>query len=103
MIGQRWSYEEERERTVKLNINPFDSSNPMSFKDAAVVAAVAALAVWILTFLSEASLGEIRVDPEAFIFDAVKTYLVAWAGNFITLAGLSELVKRAEKEGSERG
>ena len=83
---------------MKLNINPFSSSNPMSFRGAAVVAAVAALAVWILTFLSEASLGEIRVDPEAFIFDAIRTYLVAWAGNFITLAGLSHLVEQPEEE-----
>ena len=88
---------------MKLNMNPFNRSNPMSFQDAATVAAVAALAVWILTFVAEASLGEFRADPEAFIFDAVKTYLVAWAGNFITLAGLSELVKRAEKEGPESG
>ena len=83
---------------VKLNINPFDQNNPMSFRDAAVVAAVAALAVWILTFVAEASLGEFRADPEAFIFDAIRTYLVAWAGNFITLAGLSHLVEQPEEE-----
>ena len=88
---------------MKLNINPFDAGNPMSFKDAAAVAAVAALAVWILTFLADASYGVVAADPEAFLFEAVKTYLVAWAGNFITLAGLQQLVARAEKESTQPG
>ena len=83
---------------MKLNINPFESSNPMSFKDAAAVATVAAFATWILTFLAAASLGEIRADPEAFVFEALRTYAVAWAANFITLAGLTQLVKRSEEK-----
>ena len=88
---------------MKLNLNPFETSNPMGLKDAAAVATVAAFATWILTFLAAASLGEIRADPEAFIFEAVKDYLVAWAGTFIALTGLTELVKRSEKEGSPGG
>jgi len=83
---------------VKLNLNPFETSNPMSFKDAAVVATVAAFTTWILTFMVAASLGEIRADPADFVFEAVKAYLVAWAGAFITLTGLTEIVKRREGE-----
>ena len=88
---------------MKLNINPFDAGNPMSAKDAAVIAAVAALAVWILTFLANASYGVVEADPEAFLFEAAKTYLVAWAGNFIALTGLEQLVKKAREESAEPG
>ena len=83
---------------MKLNLNPFDDSNPMGVKDAFAVATVAAFATWILTFFAAASLGEIRADPADFVFEALKTYAVAWAGNFITLAGLTELVKRSEEK-----
>ena len=88
---------------MKLNINPFDAGNPMSFKDAAAVAAVAALAVWILTFLVNATMGQIRADPEEFVFEAVKAYAIAWAGNFIALAGLSQLVEKAREESAQPG
>ena len=88
---------------MKLNINPFDAGNPMSAKDAAVVAAIAAFVVWILTFLAEASYGVIAADPEAFLFEAVKTYAVAWAGNFIALTGLEAIVKKAAAESAEPG
>jgi len=82
---------------MKLNINPFNKSNPMTFKDAAAVATLTAIAVWILNFLANATIGEIRVDPAAFAFDCIKTYLTTWAGNFITLAGLEQLMKRREE------
>jgi len=88
---------------VKVKINPFDSGNPMSVKDAAEVALVGALAIWILTFLVDASIGQLRADPEEFLFEAVKAYVIAWAGNFISLAGLSELVKKATAESVEPG
>jgi hypothetical protein len=78
---------------VKLKINPFNSSNPMSFRDAAIVSTISSLAVWILNFFANVSLGQVRADPAAFAFDCVKTYLAAWAGNFITLSGLAQLTK----------
>jgi len=81
---------------VKLSINPFNRGNPMTLKDAAYVSTLVALATWILTFLANASAGQIRADPWAFCFDAVKTYLVSWAGTFITLSGLEQYVKRKE-------
>jgi len=83
---------------VKLTINPFNSVNPMSLKDAAVVATVVAFVTWILTFIANASLGQLRADPVEFIFEAIKTYLVAWAGTFISLAGLEQLVKKVSSE-----
>ena len=88
---------------MKLKINPFDAGNPMSWRDAATVSAVGALAIWILTFLVDATAGQIRADPLEFLFEAVKAYAIAWAGNFITLAGLQQLVARAEKESVEPG
>ena len=85
---------------MKLNINPFNSENPMSLGDAAKVAGVTALVVWILTFLAAATLGQIRQDPLEFCFDAIKSYLIAFAGNFAGLAGLKYYVNR-QKEGGE--
>jgi len=69
----------------------------MTFKDAAVVSTVVAFVTWILTFLASASMGQVRADPVAFVFDAVKTYAVTWAGTFISLAGLEQYVKRQEE------
>uniref|UniRef100_A0A6H1ZXR6 Uncharacterized protein n=1 Tax=viral metagenome TaxID=1070528 RepID=A0A6H1ZXR6_9ZZZZ len=81
---------------MKLNINPFSHSNPMTLKDAAVVSTIAAGTIWILNFLASATYAQIVADPPTWLFEAVKTYAVAWAGNFITLAGLEELIKRRE-------
>jgi len=84
-------------------MNPFEGSNPMSWRDAATIAAMAACATWILSFLVNSSIGQIRADPVEFIFEAVKAYAIAWAGNFITLAGLTALVKKATGESGESG
>jgi len=81
-----------------LNINPFNLGNPMTFRDAAIVASVVAFVTWILTFLANASMGQLRADPLAFCFEAIKTYAISWAGSFISLAGLEQYVKRQEKK-----
>ena len=84
-----------------LSINPFNTNNPMTLKDAAIVATITAFATWILCFLAESSYGVIRADPLEFVFNAVKTYAVTWAGSFITLAGLEQYVKGKEEKPSE--
>jgi hypothetical protein len=83
---------------MRLRINPFNQGNPMGFKDAAIVATVAAFTIWILNFLANATIGQIRADIVAFCFEAIKSYLVSWAGTFITLAGLEQIIKRREKK-----
>lgn len=83
---------------MTLKINPFNRSNPMTFKDAAIVSTVVAFVIWILNFLASATIGQVRADPAAFLFDALKTYLVSWAGTFIGLAGLDQYIKRQEKK-----
>lgn len=83
---------------MKLRINPFNSSNPMGIKDAVIVSTIAAFAIWILNFLANVTIGQVRADPTAICFDAVKTYLVSWAGIFLTLSGLEQYVKRQEKK-----
>jgi hypothetical protein len=83
---------------LKVNFNPFSKENPMSLKDAAIVATIAAVVIWILNYFSQLTMDTIRTDPSAFVLDAVKTYLVAWAGNFMTLAGLEQLVHRGDTE-----
>lgn len=84
---------------MKLKINPFDRGNPMSWRDAATVAAIGALGIWILTFIVNATIGQIRADPAEFVFEAVKAYALAWAGNFFTLTGLDQLYKKVESKG----
>jgi len=74
----------------------------MGYKDAAVVSTVVAFVTWILTFLASAYIGQIRADPAEFVFEAVKTYAVTWAGTFISLAGLEQYVKQQEKSDRER-
>jgi len=83
---------------MDLRINPFDTENPMDIKDAAVIATITAFVTWILSFLASATVGQIRADVVGFCFEALKVYAVAWAGNFITLAGLEQLVKRGGEE-----
>jgi hypothetical protein len=79
---------------MKLHINPFDTNNPISLRDAAVIATIVAVCAWILTFLANATIGELRADLIAWIFDAVKAFLIAWASTFLTLAGLDQYVKQ---------
>jgi hypothetical protein len=81
---------------MKLNINPFNTGNPMTFKDAAVVATIVAFVTWVLSFFANAQWITITADPAAWSFDAIKSYLVYWAGSFVTLAGLEQLVKKKE-------
>jgi len=80
---------------VELNINPFNRGNPMTLKDAVVVSTIAAFAVWILSFFANASYLVLAADPGAWVFDAVKSYAVSWAGIFISLSGLEQLVKKS--------
>jgi len=83
---------------MRLKINPFNRGNPMTIKDAAVVAGVSAFAVWVLQFFANASYLILITDPGAWVFDALKSYAVTWAGIFVSLAGLEQLVKRGAKE-----
>jgi len=87
---------------MKLNINPFSEGNPMTLRDAAVVSTIVAFVTWILTFLANASVGQLRADPTEFVFDALKEYAIAWAGSFISLAGLEQVVKRTRPGGESR-
>lgn len=82
---------------LKLNINPFNEGNPMTLKDAAVVATVVAFIIWVLGFFANAQYLIIVEAPKQWIFNAFKDYLVNWAGTFVTLAGLEQLVKREKK------
>lgn len=79
-----------------MRINPFNTGNPMTMKDAAIVATIVAFVIWILQFFANAQYAVIVEDPGAWCFEALKNYAVSWAGTFVTLAGLEELLKRKE-------
>ena len=82
---------------MKININPFNTGNPMTLKDAAIVSTLIALVLWILQFFANAQYVAVVADPGAWIFEALKNYLVNWAGTFITLAGLEQYIKRTSE------
>lgn len=86
---------------MKISINPFNTGNPMTFKDAAVVATIVAFIIWILQFFANAQYALIVADPGAWCFEALKNYLVNWAGTFAALAGLEQLIKRGEAHEDE--
>jgi len=86
---------------MKLNINPFNQGNPMTFKDAAVVSTLSSVAITILNVVANATFQTVTGSPGEFTFNCVKTFLVSWAGNFITLAGLEKLVGGKE-EGEQK-
>jgi hypothetical protein len=83
---------------VKLNINPFNRGNPMTFKDAAVVSTLAGVVITILNQVANATFQTVSASPVEFAFNCVKTFLVSWAGNFITLSGLEQLIKYTQEK-----
>jgi len=66
----------------------------MSLKDAAIISSIVAFVVWILQFFANAQYIVIVNDPGAWCFEAVKNYAVNWAGTFLSLSGLEQLLKR---------
>lgn len=84
---------------MKLKINPFNTGNPMTLKDAAIVSVIGATAIYFLTFFINVTAGQISADPAAFLVDSVKTWMASFWGNFIALAGLEQYVKRQGKNG----
>jgi len=86
---------------MKLSINPFNAGNPMTLKDAAIVSAIGATAIYFLTFFINITAGQIVSDPATFCVDSLKTWMASFWGNFGTLAGLNWLIRRAETEPSE--
>lgn len=81
-----------------LQINPFNMGNPMTFKDAAIVSTIAAFVIMVLTQIANASFAQVSASPLEFGFNCIKTFMVSWAGNFITLSGLDQLIKYGQKK-----
>jgi len=70
----------------------------MTLKDAAIVAVVIAFCVWVLNFFAVQEWIIVVADPAAWCFIAIRTYIVAWAGTFVGLAGLHQLIERGASE-----
>ena len=83
---------------MKVNINPFDGSNPMRFRDAAAVALVVAAVTAALGFFDPWTYDMIAAEPGRFCFELFKDVIKTAAATFISLAGLTELMKRRETE-----
>lgn len=73
----------------------------MTLKDAFIVSLIASFTVWILQFFAQAQWNTIVSDIAQWIFTAIQNYLVTFAGIFIALSGLDQIVKMSkEKEKS---
>ena len=83
---------------MKWNINPFDRANPISLKEAVLISALAATATYFLTFFINAQYAVVIADPGLFIFESIKTWMAAFWGTVITLAGLEQYIKRKEEQ-----
>lgn len=81
-----------------MNINPFNTKNPMTLKDAAIVSVIGATAIYFLTFFINITAGQICADPATFIVDSVKTWMASFWGNFIALIGLEQYIKSKKVE-----
>lgn len=69
----------------------------MTLKDAAIVSAVAATGTYVVIFLADVTLGQIRADVMEFLFESAKAWLCSFFGNFLTLSGLAALLGRKEE------
>ena len=81
-----------------MKLNPFESSNPMSWQDAAKVSLVLAAAVYCTAFLLHYDLVAILGDVPCFVFESMKFLFSTFFTNFIALAGLSQYEQRKTKD-----
>lgn len=91
-IYATWIFQVSGE-TLKLNINPFSSGNPMTLKDAVILSVLTATATYFLTFFVNVAYGQVIADPGLFVFDSVKIWMQAFWGNFIILFGIETYMK----------
>lgn len=81
---------------MRININPFNRGNPMTLRDAAIVSSLGAIATMLLTVFANATYAIVIASPGEFVFNLVKSFLTAWAGMFVVLAGLEKYVQNHE-------
>ena len=81
-------------------LNPYEGSNPMTWDDAAKIAAVLALANFFIYFLIGYSWPAIQGNYGTFLFDAFKFLGAAFFANFLALTGLTAYQKRIEEKKS---
>jgi hypothetical protein len=70
----------------------------MTFKDAAIVSSIAGVTITILNQVANTTFQTVSASPVEFAFNCVKTFLASWAGNFITLSGLEQLIKYTKEK-----
>ena len=86
-----------------MKINPFKNSNPMTFEEAAKLAAILAAAQFFTIFLAPYSLTGIREAMGDFCFNCVKFYGITFFTNFISLTGLTAYISKGEEKKSVNG
>lgn len=73
-----------------MKINPFEHSNPMSWKDAVKVSVVLTLAIYFTTFLTLWGFHTIQSDVSKFCYDSFVFLGGGILTQFIVLAGLAK-------------
>ena len=86
-----------------MNPNPLSTnSEPMHFKDAAIVASVITLALLASVFYPAHSYDVFRADPWRFFWDFGIFIFGAWITEFGSLTGIMAYVKYAKSGDEER-
>lgn len=81
-----------------MRINPFANSNPMTWQDAAKVSAILTATAYFITFLVPYSFETVKAEFFQFLFDSFKCAGGLFLSNFVALAGLAEMTKKANKK-----
>lgn len=81
--------------------NPFDSGNPMTFADAFKLSLIVASVTTILAIFTGLTFENLIAEPLKCLFEFGRNWLIAFAGNFITLSGLEIYVHRNKEAETE--
>lgn len=85
-------------RFIVKTLNPFNSSNPMTWEDAAKVSFILAVASYFTAFLLPYNWTTISAGYAEFIFLSVRFLGSVFFTNFIALAGLSKFTESKATE-----
>lgn len=81
-----------------MRLNPFNKSNPMSWKDAAKVSAVLTATTFFTTYVGLPDVPAIQADPVTWTIGAGFFIAKVFLTNFVALTGLAAYM--AKREGS---
>lgn len=82
---------------MPLKINPFATSNPMTWKEAAIISGVLTAGSFFTVFLVGYNLLGVNEDLPQFCFAVIQFLGASFFTDFIGLAGLAQLTQKSVK------